>query len=166
MRLFLALWPSLAVRAALAAQRNAIAWPAAARPTPDEKLHLTLHFIGSVPAARLPELVRAFDVPAGETVDLRLDSIALWRGGVVALQPLAVPPPLRALHTALADALRASALPVETRPFRPHVTLARECAGHVPLPAPPALHWRVRGHALVESTPDGRYRVLQRYPQR
>ena len=53
-RLFLALWPPPAVREAIAGWRGAWWWPPAARLVQDERLHLTLHFIGAVPASRLP----------------------------------------------------------------------------------------------------------------
>lgn len=67
---------------------------------------------------------------------------------------------LLALHAALGRALQAEALRVDTRAYRPHLTLARRAAQAV-LPAGPALRWPVRGWALVESGPQG-YRVLQR----
>lgn len=56
-RLFLALWPDPAVRHQLRAARDAWQWPRGATPVHADKLHLTLHFLGDVPGARLPELL-------------------------------------------------------------------------------------------------------------
>jgi 2'-5' RNA ligase len=162
-RLFLALWPDARVRRALAAWRDAFAWPAGAAPVADARLHLTLHFIGEVAAARLPELDAALRV-APPRFELVLDRAQRWPGGLVVLQPGAVVPPLAALHRALADALRAAGLPPEARPFRPHVTLARRAAGAVAGPAAPPVRWPVAGYALVRSTlgPPPRYEALWR----
>jgi 2'-5' RNA ligase len=163
-RLFLALWPGPAARAALAAWRDAWAWPPGARPVPTERLHLTLHFIGPVPRERVAPVADALDVPA-TSFELAFGRAERWRHGLAVLRPLGSPPQLEALHAALAERLRACDLPVETRPFRAHVTMAREAPGVVPPVAGPALRWRVRGHALVESRPgrDGGYVVLRRY---
>ncbi|MBI5717164.1 MAG: RNA 2',3'-cyclic phosphodiesterase [Burkholderiales bacterium] len=162
LRLFLALWPGTAARAALQACRDSIAWPLEARPTADDRLHITLHFLGNVPAERLPPLQAALAVPAAR-FELHLDRLRPWPGGLVVLQPSTLPPPLMALHAALAAALRGLALPVETRAFRPHLTLARHCREYPPLPRIEALRWAVGEHVLVHSTPDGRYRIVQRY---
>ena len=66
------------------------------------------------------------------------------------------------LPATLPQALRALALPVEPRPFRPHVTLARHASGAVPPVQPAVLHWPVRGYALVQSAA-GRYSPIARY---
>lgn len=163
-RLFTALWPGPHARQALAACRDALPWPAGTVPTPADKLHLTLHFIGSVPLDRLPEVAAGLQLPM-QGFDLRLSIIDSWRGGVTVLRPDAVPQALQQLHSEQADALQRLGLPVEHRPYRPHVTLARHGPGlpaETALPAAAPLHWRVSGHVLVRSTGDGRYQVLQR----
>ncbi|ODV11299.1 MAG: 2'-5' RNA ligase [Rubrivivax sp. SCN 70-15] len=159
-RLFLALWPGPRLRETLAACRDLTPWPPGAAPTATDKLHLTLHFIGSVPAARLAEVAAALQVPA-PAFELRLELAECWRGGLAVLRPRTVPARLQQLHADLAAALRRLGLPVDARPFRPHVTLARRAA-QPPAPAEP-LRWRVGGYVLVESLPDGCYRLLKRY---
>lgn len=128
----------------------------------DERLHLTLHFIGAVPLARLDAVAAGVAVPfAGFTLDA--GAAERWPHGIAAWCPRESPPELTALHHRLAAALHALALPVEKRAFRPHVTLARKAAAAVPPPEPPqrAAAWRVDGYALVQSRGD--YRVLRRY---
>jgi RNA 2',3'-cyclic 3'-phosphodiesterase len=164
-RLFLALWPSDAERAALEHDRARWSWPPGCAQVSPEKLHLTLHFLGAVPRQRLHALQAGLHVPF-EPFTLHLDQPALWTHGVAVLGMSRVPAALQTLRAQLGEALLALAVPVETRPFRPHVTLARHAAGAVAPPTPPTLSWRVRAYALVESVPGaaGEYRRLQLYP--
>lgn len=153
------------MRQALAACRDLSQWPAGAAPTATEQLHLTLHFIGPVPADRIDEVAAGLQVPM-RAFDLRLQATAVWHGGTAVLQPRTLPDRLQQLHADLAAALRRLALPVEARAFHPHVTLARRAGRQPPVaPVAPAapVRWWVAGYALVLSQAGGRYRVLQRY---
>jgi 2'-5' RNA ligase len=160
-RLFIALWPTLATRRALAAQQAGWIWPAGAIPTAAESLHLTLHFIGPVPLVDLPEVAQALDCQC-TPFTLTLDSHALWPNRCAVLCPSRPPAALLSLHAELAQALARLRLPVEARPFQPHVTLARKAAGALTPAMPQPLRWRVGGYALVRSTA-GRYTPLARY---
>ncbi|MFO1220708.1 MAG: RNA 2',3'-cyclic phosphodiesterase [Burkholderiaceae bacterium] len=160
-RLFVALWPGARTRSALAAWRDACCWPPPAKPVPDAKLHLTLHFIGAVPRTRVAEIAQGL-VMRCPAFELELAHVAAWPRGLVVLEPATVPDALHALHAGLADALRALDLRVERRRLRPHVTLARDAPGARWPAMHPSLRWRASGAALVESLPDGRYRVLSR----
>jgi len=164
LRLFLALWPTPSVRAALCARRDAVAWPPGSSVVADERLHLTLHFIGNVPHALWPRLLPALWVPC-PSIAIELGAAQSWPRGLVVLPALAVPEPLRTLHAALAAALTSLGLPVEARPFRPHLTLARRAAGARLPPVGEPLRWRASGYVLVNSEPIG-YRVLARYGPR
>jgi len=161
-RLFLALWPAPALRAALATQASHWHWPATARRVDASALHLTLHFIGPVPQARLQEVAQGLERPCPRFA-LVLDQSELWPNRCATLCPREVPGALLALQATLADALRSLALPVEPRAFRPHVTLARRAAGALPPEVPEALRWPVRGYALVRSA-GGHYTPIARYP--
>ena len=165
LRLFIALWPTPAVRAALCERRNAIGWPPRAGVVRDERLHLTLHFIGDVPPALWPRLPRELQVPT-PPIELELGAAQQWPHGLVVLPVLGVPAPLVALHAALAGALSALGLPVDRRAFRPHVTLARRAPGALVPGSMPTLRWRASGYALVNSDPADGYRVLARYGPR
>lgn len=167
-RLFLALWPHAPVRDALRDCRDAWTWPPGAAPVPPDKLHLTLHFLGAQPRVRLPELLDGFAVPF-VPFTVTLGAPAIWHDGVAVLEPDCTPPALLDLHARLTQALVALGLAPESRPYRPHVTMARRAAGAVPPSAstPPVttpLDWAADGYALVESHVGGDgYRVLRTY---
>jgi 2'-5' RNA ligase len=158
-RLFIALWPDARVRAALAARRDAWQWPPGAAVVNADKLHVTLHFLGHVAADRVDDLRAAIALPF-TPFELTLREPAVWRGGVAVLESDA-PAPLMDLQARLGLALDALGLPVEQRPYRPHVTVARKAHGAVPPGATP-VPWAVRDYALVVSA-GGEYAVMERY---
>ena len=164
LRLFLALWPGPSVRLRLAAARDQWQWLPQAAPVRDERLHLTLHFMGEVPAAALPGLLDNLVLPH-PACDLVLDRAAVWRNGCAVLEASQLPPRLAGLHQALALALQAQGLPVDGRALRPHVTLARHAEGSTPPAEVAPVRWPVRGYALVRSrlrAPAG-YELLKTY---
>ena len=131
---------------------------------PDERLHLTLHFLGAVPIDRLPQLTQAVDLSfAPFSVEFGLPQ--LWHAGLAVLEPLAAPAALLDLQARLGKALEAEGMPSEQRAYRPHVTMARR-AGHATAPASgEPFHWHVDNYALVQSC-GGVYSVLRHYPSR
>lgn len=163
-RLFLALWPPADALQALQAHRAAWQWPARARLTPADRLHITLHFIGPVPATRVDELKAALRAPF-VPCELELMTAELWRGGLAVLCADAVPHPLVALHADLAVRLARLGVTPEERPLRIHVTLARDAQGARRPPALAPVRWRAAsGYALVQSLPGGQgYCTLQSY---
>lgn len=171
-RLFFALWPEALVRDALVGQAAAgpVASPGVV-PTQAGNLHLTLGFLGNVPRERLPEVLElAADVRAAP-FSFTLERLEHWPGpGIYCLVPAAVPPGLPSLARQLRTALRGRGLPVDDRPYRPHVTLCRKARApdsqQVPLPVVP-IDWLVSDFVLAESVDDtGRsvYRILGRWP--
>jgi RNA 2',3'-cyclic 3'-phosphodiesterase len=160
-RLFLALWPDDAVRARLAAYRDAWRWPAGAKPVADEKLHLTLHFIGAFARDRIAALGEALAEVELEPLGLRAGSAEIWRGGIAVLS-VAPAPALTALHARLGAALAGVGIALEARPFAPHVTLARKARGAEPPGDAAEIEWTARAPVLVESmrVPPSTYRVL------
>jgi RNA 2',3'-cyclic 3'-phosphodiesterase len=159
-RLFTALWPSTATRDAVTAHADAWTWPAAARRTRPERLHVTLHFLGSVDAELVPALKKRLDV-AWAGCELSLDRPQVWPGGIAVIEASEVPPALATLHARLGERLEGLGLALEARRYRPHVTLARKAFGARPPAA--AVRWYAGpGFALVQSLPGGRgYENLQ-----
>lgn len=156
LRLFLGLWPAPDVLAAVQQHADGWHWSSSARRTRPERLHVTLHFIGDVDAARLPELQEKLEV-APQRCDLVLDRAGVWPGGIAVLEAGAVPAELARLHAALGDRLVELGMPVESRRYRPHVTLARKAFGARPPAQWEPLRWPVQpAYRLVRSLPGGR----------
>lgn len=166
-RLFLALWPTPALQRALDAHDRLWAWPAQAARVPQAQWHVTLHFLGGVPRARIPDLLATLaTLPPCPAAELRLDRPTLWPGGSAVLLAGDVPPTLHDFHRALGQAVSAAGLPVERRAWKPHVTFARRAVGARPPADSPPLIWPAgpdSGWVLVESVPGGGYQVLRRF---
>ncbi len=164
-RLFIALFPDAAARDEIAAWRDAWTWPRAATPVKTGRLHVTLHFLGDVKQERIAALAAALRVPF-TPFTLRFDHAALWPHGIAVLEPAALPNALLALHASLGATVRDLGLPVDDRPFRPHVTLARRANGAVPPVAAGQIVWPVARYALMSSTlgADGAYTLLGTAP--
>lgn len=165
-------------RLAAAAPRRAVRW------TRPEQCHLTLCFLGNVPAAQIPELTRGLaatlDGCTGFSLELdaagAFPSLAaprvIWlglRGDLGAL---------RELQQRVAIAAAGFAEHREERAFHPHLTMGRVIARDARTaralgelmaraPAPPPAAWRVTAVRLFKSVlqPDGAvYSVLATFP--
>ncbi len=159
-RLFFALWPDEAARAALAALQA----PVAGRLTPPDKLHLTLAFLGQVAADAVPALLDIRDRLDVPPLRLAIDCYGHFARPRIAWAGMTqVPPELVALHEELMRRLEASGFSAATHgAFKPHVTLAREARLAPPeAPATPVA-WTVDRAVLVESLPSGRYVPVER----
>lgn len=164
LRLFLALWPDAAAVRQIAGHAGGWVWPHGCALYAPSDWHVTLHFIGQVPAGRLPGITEGLDMSV-EPFTLRLDQPALWHHGLAVLCASQVPKPLQSLHDRLGRALPRLGLPIDAHPYRPHATLAR----HADAAKPPAVctpvEWQASSFVLAASTGDEgcRYRVIHRY---
>src|SRR5258708_4531116 len=95
---FLALWPDEVVREAICDWRDAWVWNARATPVRTERLHLTVHFLGSQSAAVIDELDRALRLLPPFACELAAGQAALWHHGIAVLEVAAVPVALDDLH--------------------------------------------------------------------
>ena len=113
---------------ALAPLRSA---PGAPRWTTPERWHLTLLFLGGVPADRVAALAAAAGRAVGRTPPMTLRLAGAGRFGSARRPQVAWAGlegdlgPLTELADRLATAARGLGLPVEDRPFRAHLTLGR-----------------------------------------
>jgi RNA 2',3'-cyclic 3'-phosphodiesterase len=173
-RLFFALWPDTAARRALIAASTAAVAASGGRPVPPANLHATLAFLGAVPAARTAELAAlaravAAAWPPGEApLVLHFTRLAYWRGPQVlcALAPRA-DAPARTLAQVLKAAAAAAGFFPDLKPFRAHVTVARQVARAPRAARFAAVTWRCATLALIESrsVPGGAvYSVLESAP--
>lgn len=136
MRLFVAVAPDPAVRHALAAaafRLESALGPAASafRFTSREKLHVTLRFLGSVDEARVPVLTRALAGAAADVAPFPLEFSgagafpSVRRPRVLWLGTGAGADELVALAARVELAVNACGFEPESRPFSPHLTVAR-----------------------------------------
>ena len=169
-RLFFALWPPEAMqyRWARGCRQLMADYGLTGRALPPNRLHLTLLFIGSVRGEVQSALEAGADRVRSEPFTIDLERFGhwsrpqvLWFGSDRACGPLNdLVGQLHAIATELE-------LPVESRPFRPHITLARKVR-QAPreLPAE-TCSWPVSDFVLIESRifPDGPiYTPIRRWP--
>lgn len=101
------------------------------RPVAPESIHLTLKFLGNVDTNQVPDLTAALDAlgPQAAPFTVELDGVGgfpdlgaprvLWVGLAGDLEPLS------ALASLIEDACESLGFKRETRPFGPHLTVAR-----------------------------------------
>jgi RNA 2',3'-cyclic 3'-phosphodiesterase len=181
---FFALWPDEATAAALAA-RAAPLIPVAApagdppvvpvdvragartRTTHPLDLHLTLYFLGELNAPRLQSARQAADAVRGRALRLAIDQAGVFRHSrILWCGPSQTPAALSQLVGALTQALVSQGFTPESRPFRPHITLARRYPGTAVPDWGPSIQWQPAhlclAHGREAQVP--RYVVRRRWP--
>ncbi|WP_205698205.1 RNA 2',3'-cyclic phosphodiesterase [Conexibacter sp. SYSU D00693] len=142
LRLFVGLDVGDAARAELAAwAARAVGEDEALRLVPQERLHVTLAFLGSCDEALVAPLTAVVAAVAGPVGPLRLGPVLWLAPRRPHVLTVAVEGELAALHARLWAALQPLGFEPEGRSFKPHVTVARVRKGARPatleLPAPP-----------------------------
>jgi len=164
-RVFFALWPDDATRAAISRATREAVRLSGGRPIAKERLHITIAFLGELTRAGLEVARSVPPIPSGGPFDFTLDTIGIWpESKTLWFAPAAVPFELGELEAHLWDALVERGFRADERVYRPHVTLARR-ARPVESAVEP-VSFPIRDLALVESFPDGRnvhYEVLERW---
>ena len=148
-RLFIALLPDKKTVDKLVALQSAVN----GRKSPQENLHLTLMFLGGQPPERIRELHEFLRTVTFQPFDLTIDRMGFfsrlkicWAGSTQ------TPPELTELHHAICSYLSddPSVASEITRPFRPHITLARK-SDPTDTPIPEPFTWHITRIALMES---------------
>lgn len=155
-RVFFALWPDAATRKQM--QTIAAGIPLAPRQRVNaDNLHVTLVFIGGVEDELLPAIVQPMAAIKAAPFTLRFDQLSFWRKPrILCLTCSQVDTAVLQLVADLSAPLAALQIDLDTRPYSPHITLARHVAAKPELSFE-SLIWRAEGFALVESvaTRDG-----------
>lgn len=167
-RLFFALWPDPVSRSALARWAQEVRPVCGGRVMRPEGLHLTLAFLGDVPANRFDSACAAAGQVSASPFDLVLDRLACWsHNHIVWAGPSVLPPALSCLADDLAQSLGRAGFELEKRRFAAHVTLLRKALCLQVLPQPPVIPWAVRDFVLLESKPTDQgmcYQAQGRWP--
>ena len=138
------------------------------RRLPWQMLHITLAFIGDADPAQQRQLLAIGDALSVQPFSLSLERLHYQPArGVLWAAPRGTPFALQASVRHLHSQLREQGLPVDSKPFRPHVTLARKAeldGGLLEIANP--VCWPVDGFCLMAShlSPQGaRYEVVRRW---
>lgn len=148
-RLFFALLPDTQTRARLAELQAGIQ----GRKLPRENFHLTLMFLGNQSESCIPRLKAFIDQLDFSAFNLRIDKRGFFpRVKISWVGSSEHHPELARLHTAVRNycAQNLGLAHDIKRPFRPHITLARN-ALPTEIPLPPPFVWHVNRLALMES---------------
>lgn len=153
LRLFFALWPDEATQGQFDRAGQILHRACGGKRTRSENIHLTLVFLGDVPAERVAAvraIAQSLAIPA---FNLNFDRLGWWRRNQIGWSaPADAPKPLFDLVSGLQGGLAAADFKVEDRPYLPHLTLVRRahCRGsHFDAEA---IAWPVREFVLVSST--------------
>jgi RNA 2',3'-cyclic 3'-phosphodiesterase len=181
LRLFFALWPTSALQGELAAEASsALASMREGRRVASASLHITLAFLGPVPQSAVASarecaqaVCEALDLPP-PGLEVMLDALECWsRSRVLCATASRDSPAAVELARRLKAALCRVGFSPDLKPFRAHVTLARQLRGcSIPRADAPHLRispvvWTFGEFALVESRPGpegSAYSVLESWP--
>jgi len=172
-RLYFGLWPHDEARQALSDAVAEVLRRSGGRPVPRANLHVTLVFLGAVPAHRIAQLAAvarscAARCASTAAVNLCFDQVAHWtEPGILAALPRALGPAVPALALALREGTLAAGFTPDLKPFRAHVTVARQIAPPPPPLTMRAVTWAFESFALIDSRSSGGapvYSVVESYP--
>jgi len=167
-RLFFALWPDEEIRLRIAKNLELFKLDSnKCRLVTNPNLHMTLHFVGNTSFAEMNCLGLKARLTRAESFNLSLDCSGyfkkpqvLWFGSQT------VPQALYDLQRKLGQHLKTCAYTPESRPYSPHVTVARkifEAPETVPIKP---ISWQVDRFVLVKSISISggvRYEVIESY---
>lgn len=171
-RLFFALWPDEATRAACseAARGLKLRMQPGGRLTAPERYHLTLAFLGDrVPPEHEAAARQVAHLVSSAPFTLTLDQAMSFRKREIPwfLAPRESPPELQELHDALREALRQAGVAPERMRFAPHLTVLRNAGQMLPPTSIRPVAWPVREFVLMRSVltrQPPEYEVLGRWP--
>ena len=161
-----------AARLRLAGPKDGLRWSS------PEQWHITLRFCGDVSGDQAQRLEEEFRKIERMPVPMRMDSFGVFATKGILFADVFCTEELQALHVAIEKCVLPCGIPAESRPFRPHITLARSKnrtgdaslrrLSSPSLPAfGPEIRWIAEEIWLYESEllPDGAaYRTLARIP--
>jgi len=126
-RLFFALWPDANLQHGLHRIGQRLQGAFGGRVVAAHNIHLTLAFVGSVPTARVEELLGLGASIRASRLTLNLIETGCWkRSSVGWIGPDALPRALDDLVLDLRQRLMRSQFRVDDKPFAPHITLIRK----------------------------------------
>jgi len=167
LRLFFASWPDERSATKLERWAREASGATGGRVTRAQTIHLTLAFLGEVPADRVPAALDAARRVRARSHAFAIEEARFWpHNRIVWVGPKETPAPLAELAAQLRRELQSEGFRIEARPFAAHVTLIRKAREPKELPPPPAVSWPVSEFVLVCSTlsrEGSRYEVMGKF---
>jgi RNA 2',3'-cyclic 3'-phosphodiesterase len=165
-RLFFALRPPQPAAAALESLARSLAEEVGGKPVPQEKIHMTLAFLGDVDPARIADASREAERVPRTGFRVVLDRLGAFRSARVAWAGCReTGPELAALQRTLDARLREAGFELEDRAFTPHLTLVRKIAAPVRGKAMAPIEWPAEALLLMRSEAGtGQYATLASWP--
>lgn len=156
LRVFFAAVPDPAARERIAAASQLLSLERGARRVPRENYHLTLAFVGEVAASQVPLMLKVGTAQRERAFSVTFDAYEYWpKPGVIVAAARLIPDGLHRLWRQLHRELAGHDWALESKPLRPHVTLARKVSQPAVLQAMSAFEWRVRDFCLMCSDTSG-----------
>jgi len=152
-RLFFAIRPDSAVRAALKRMaRKVAASQQDGQCVKPENIHLTVLFLGDVELDRIDRLREIAGSVTAQTFSLSIQGTLFWKKNrIVMANVVHYPAALFALADALTTALIAAGFSCEDRKYKPHITLIRNVGAHLPMQLENPIQWNVSDWLLLQS---------------
>jgi len=136
-------------------------------PVIEDNLHMTVQFLGAVTLVQQEQLINTAGTLSGSRFTLLIDHSGWWsRPRILWLAPSDVPETLMRLHNAIAGMMDQCEIPIEARPYTPHITLARKVNRAINVEFEP-IQWLVNEFCLFDSithSGDVEYKIIQRWP--
>lgn len=170
-RLFLALWPEDETRRQVRELQQSLKYDAGltnASPVDENHLHITLHFLGSVPEKDIPILKQVLENVGNHSFEIELDRLGYFsKPGILWLGCTDYPDALNVLHKTTGQAVKKCLTAYQQKKLVPHVTLFRKATQLPQKENIETICWQADSFVLVESKTyaEGvQYRVLQQWP--
>jgi RNA 2',3'-cyclic 3'-phosphodiesterase len=165
-RLFFALWPDEFSRQRCAGILESLDVDGG-KGVPLANLHVTLVFLGNLPESSLGGLRAGADLISVQDITIRFDRLSFWkRAGALCLTATDTCPELDQLAHDLRELAEKLAITIESRPYKPHVTLFRHAAKLTETAFEPVI-WRSSSFCLAESVMEpgqaSRYGIIQQW---
>ncbi|HLN48040.1 MAG TPA: RNA 2',3'-cyclic phosphodiesterase [Steroidobacteraceae bacterium] len=156
MRLFFAVLPPVEVRDGIAAAALRLPLDAKSALVRPDNYHMTLAFVGEVPAAQLA-IVRAIgESQHACSFTVRFDAYEYWpEAAVLVAAARDIPSSLARLWERLHAGLAGQQLARKPELLRPHVTIARKVSQAPVLQAMTAFAWKAQTFSLMQSNRNG-----------
>ena len=165
-RLFFALWPDDQTRLELMRLNRSIE-AKGLRQVPPHNIHVTLVFLGGVDAVSELLIKQSVTGISAKPFVLTFDQLSYWsRPKVLCLTCSQLVDEAEMLVAALTREVASCGLQTDTRPYKPHITLARHARFLPDINFEPIV-WRAESFCLVESCSEQggvNYKVRQQWP--